>query len=95
METYHSSGMMGPNFSGFGTFWWDPKAQVYRGLWCDSMTPNGCDASGTTKWDGETLVGMMEGEMNGQKTVIKIHLHQLEARFFRHDYGDGLRCQLH
>ena len=71
LETYHSSGMMGSSFSGFGTFWWDPKAQVYRGLWCDSMTPNGCDASGTTKWDGETLVGMMEGEMNGQKTVSR------------------------
>ena len=71
LETYHSSGMMGSNFSGFGTFWWDPKEQVYRGLWCDSMTPNGCDASGTTKWDGETLVGMMEGEMNGKKTVSK------------------------
>jgi len=71
LETYHSSGMMGSNFSGFGTFWWDPKEQAYRGLWCDSMTPNGCDASGTTKWDGETLVGMMEGEMNGQKTVSR------------------------
>jgi hypothetical protein len=71
LETYHSSGMMGSNFNGFGTFWWDPKEQVYHGLWCDSMTPNGCDASGTTKWDGETLVGMMEGEMNGKKTVSK------------------------
>jgi len=69
-EKYHSSGAMG-SFNGFGTFWWDPKQQVYRGLWCDSMTPNGCDASGTTKWDGETLVGMMEGEMNGQKIVSR------------------------
>jgi len=71
MESYHSSGAMGNNFSGFGTFWWDSKAQVYRGLWCDSMTPGGCDANGTTKWDGETLVGMMESDANGQKMVMK------------------------
>ena len=30
MEKYHSSGLMGSSFNGFGTFWWDPKAQVYR-----------------------------------------------------------------
>jgi hypothetical protein len=71
MEKYHSSGLMGSNFNGFGTFWWDPKAQVYRGLWCDTMTPGGCDASGTTKWDGDKLVGTMEGDMNGQKVVTR------------------------
>ena len=46
MEKYHSSGMMGGNFSCFGTFWWDPKANAYRGVWCDTMTPGGCDSSG-------------------------------------------------
>jgi len=71
LESYHSSGMMGANFNGFGIFWWDPKIQAYHGVWCDSMTPGGCDGSGTTKWDGETLVGMMESEMNGQKMVMK------------------------
>jgi len=71
MEKYHSSGMMGSSFNGFGTFWWDPKAQLYRGLWCDTMTPGGCDASGTTKWEGDNLVGTMEGEMNGQKMVTR------------------------
>lgn len=71
MEKYHSSGMMGGSFSGFGTFWWDPKAQLYRGVWCDSMTPGGCDPSGTTKWEGDNLVGTMEGEMNGQKMMTK------------------------
>ncbi len=69
-EKYHSSGAMG-SFSGLGTFWWDPKAQLYRGLWCDNMTPNGCDTSGTTKWEGDKLVGMMEGEMNGQKMMSR------------------------
>ena len=71
MEKYHSSGLMGSNFTGFGTFWWDQKAQVYKGLWCDTMTPGGCDASGTTKWDGDKLVGTMEGDMNGQKMVTR------------------------
>lgn len=71
MESYQSSGPMGTNFKGFGTFWWDPKAQAYRGVWCDTMTPTGCDGSGSTKWDGETLVGTMESEMNGQMMVTK------------------------
>ncbi len=69
-EKYHSNGAMG-SFNGLGTFWWDAKAQVYRGVWCDSMTPNGCDASGTTKWEGDKLVGTMEGEMNGQKMMTR------------------------
>jgi hypothetical protein len=71
MEKYRSSGLMGSNFVGFGTFWWDDKAQVYRGLWCDTVTPGGCDASGTTKWDGDNLVGTMESDMNGQKMVTR------------------------
>ncbi len=71
MEKYHSSGVMGSNFTGFGTFWWDSRAQLYRGVWCDSMTPGGCDASGTTKWDGDNLIGTMSGDMNGQKMITK------------------------
>lgn len=70
MESYHSTGTMG-SFTGLGTFWWDAKAQLYRGVWCDSMTPGGCDAGGTTKWEGDNLVGMMEGEMGGQKMVTR------------------------
>jgi hypothetical protein len=71
IEKYHSTGMMGGNFNGFGTFWWDSKANAYRGVWCDTMTPGGCDSSGTTKWEGDNLVGSMEGEMNGQKMLTK------------------------
>jgi len=70
METYHSTGAMG-NFSGAGTFWWDPKANLYHGVWCDNMTPAGCDSSGSTKWEGDNLVGTMEGEMNGQKMMTR------------------------
>ena len=71
MEKYQSTGAMGPNFNGFGTFWWDPKQQLFRTVWCDNMTPNGCDTSGTTKWEGDKLVGMMESEMNGQKMFTR------------------------
>jgi Protein of unknown function (DUF1579) len=71
MEKYHSVGAMGPSFTGFGTFWWDPKAQLYHGLWCDDMTPNGCDSSGTTKWDGDKLVGMMQSDMGGQMMTTR------------------------
>jgi hypothetical protein len=71
MEKYRSSGVMGSSFSGFGTFWWDAKAQAYRGLWCDTMTPGGCDDSGTTKWEGDNLVGTMTSDMNGQKMVTR------------------------
>jgi len=71
LESYHSSGVMGTNFIGAGTLWWDPKIGAYRGVWCDSMTPNGCDGSGTLKWDGETLTGMQESDMNGQKMTMK------------------------
>ena len=70
VEKYHSVGAMG-KFSGMGVFWWDPKEQVYHGVWCDTMTPTGCDSSGTTKWEGDNLVGNMEGEMNGQKMVSR------------------------
>jgi len=69
-EKYHSIGAMG-SFTGYGTFWWDSKTQVYRGVWCDNMSPSGCDDSGSTKWEGDKLVGTMEGEMNGQKTMTR------------------------
>jgi len=70
VEKYHSSGAMG-SFNGMGVFWWDPKAQTYQGLWCDTMTPTGCATGGTTKWEGDKLVGNMEAEMGGQKMVSR------------------------
>jgi len=70
VENYSSTGAMG-TFKGMGTWWWDPKAQVYRGLWCDNMTPNGCDTSGSTKWEGDNLVGTMQGDMNGQTMTMR------------------------
>jgi hypothetical protein len=71
VEKYHSTGSMGTNFNGLGTFWWDPKAQAYRGVWCDTMTPTGCDSSGTTKWEGDKLVGTMQSEMDGKMMMTR------------------------
>lgn len=88
MEVYHSTGAMG-SFNGAGTFWWDSKAQLYRGVWCDSMTPGGCDAGGTTKWEGDNLVGMMEGEMNGQKMVTKFTYSDFKPNSFVMSMASG------
>lgn len=71
VEKYHSAGAMGGSFNGMGVFWWDSKVQAYRGLWCDNITPAGCDSSGTTKWDGDNLVGTMESDMGGQKMITR------------------------
>ncbi len=71
IEKYHSTGTMPGSFNAWGVFWWDAKAQVYRGTWCDNTTPSGCDGGGTTKWQGENLVGTMESEMNGQKLASR------------------------
>ena len=71
IEKYHSVGVMPGSFNAWGVFWWDAKAKVYRGTWCDNTTPGGCDGSGTTKWEGDNLVGTMESDMNGQKMVSR------------------------
>lgn len=70
VEKYHSVGAMG-SFNGMGVFWWDPKVQAYRVTWCDNVSPSGCDGSGTTKWDGDKLVGTMESDTGGQKMVTR------------------------
>ena len=69
MENYTSTGAMG-SFKGMGTWWWDPKAQIFHGLWCDNMTPNGCDTSGSTKWEGDNLVGTMQADMGGGQMMM-------------------------
>jgi Protein of unknown function (DUF1579) len=69
MENYTSTGAMG-SFKGMGTWWWDPKAQLFHGLWCDNMTPNGCDTSGATKWEGDKLVGTMQADMGGGQMMM-------------------------
>ena len=92
MENYSSSGAMG-SFKGMGTWWWDPKAQVFRGLWCDNMTPNGCDTSGSTKWEGDQLVGTMQGDMGGQMMMMKFIYSDFKPDSFVMAHGIGPRRQ--
>jgi len=71
VQDYKSSGAMG-SFAGHGVMWWDAKAGGYQGIWCDSMTPAGCQISkGVTKWEGNNLVGTDESEMMGHKMAMK------------------------
>jgi len=66
VSDYRSKGPMG-SFSGHGIIYWDPKRQVYSSVWCDSMSPEGCEVGATGKWEGDNLVFNAEGEMVGKK----------------------------
>ena len=65
VRDYRSKGPMG-SFTGHSIIYWDPKRQVYGSVWCDSMSPEGCDGA-TGKWEGDDLVFNAEGEMMGKK----------------------------
>ncbi len=69
VEQYNSRGTMG-RFTGHGLTYWDPKAKVFRSVWCDNLT-SGCDVS-VGQWEGDNLVFLSEGEMEGQKTKLKM-----------------------
>jgi hypothetical protein len=43
-------------YEGHGIIFWDPRSQVYRSVWCDSVTPAGCSTGGVGKWEGDNLV---------------------------------------
>lgn len=71
IQDYKSTmGGMG-SFSGLGLVWWDPADKLYKGFWCDSMSPSGCAPIGTGKWEGNDLVFNGEMDMNGQKHTMK------------------------
>jgi len=72
VQDYKSSSTMMGAFAGHGVMWWDAKAGGFKGVWCDSMTPAGCEVSkGVAKWDGNNMVGSDESEMMGQKFAMK------------------------
>ena len=70
IERARSHGAMGL-FAGLGVFWWDAKAGAYRGLWCDSLAPDGCDALGTGQWTGNNLVFTSEVDMGQGKLQLR------------------------
>ncbi|HXE91565.1 MAG TPA: DUF1579 family protein [Terriglobales bacterium] len=82
IEQYNSRGAMG-KFNGHGMTFWDPKARVFRGVWCDNMTA-GCEVS-VGQWEGDNLVFLSEGEMEGKKTKLKMIYSGFKANGF--DFG--------
>jgi len=71
METVNSVDEHGNKFSGHGIIWWDAKANLYKGIWCDNGSPNGCMDSGTGKWEGNNLVFTGSMEMMGKNYNFK------------------------
>ena len=69
VEQYNSRGSAG-TFNGHGMTYWDPKDKVFRSVWCDNFTPT-CDVS-VGQWEGDNLVFLSEGEMEGKKTKLKM-----------------------
>lgn len=70
VNDYRSRGSMGA-FAGHGIIFWDAKRQIFSSVWCDSMSPNGCDTGITGKWEGDDLVFNSESEMMGKKVQQK------------------------
>lgn len=71
METVNSVDERGVKFNGHGVMWWDGKAGVYKGVWCDNGTATGCMDSGTGKWEGDKLVFTGAMEMMGKNYNFK------------------------
>lgn len=70
IENMNMAGTDG-KFDGMGIFWWDPKDQSYRGVWCDSMTPT-CDPNTVARWEGDKLVANTWFEMpDGKKMYMR------------------------
>jgi hypothetical protein len=85
IESYQSkSGPMGGKFRGHGVVWYDAKAGGYRSVWCDSMSPM-CEVGGTTKWDGDKLIGTTESEMMGKKMTYKETMSEFTPNGFKMD----------
>ena len=76
VSDFKAKSTMGP-FSGHGVIWWDSKAGAYRSLWCDSETPDSCDAGATGKWEGNNLVFTVSAEMPGPKGKVTFKMRQV------------------
>ena len=71
VERSRSHGVMG-TYAGFGLVWWDAKATAYKGMWCDSLSPDGCDSVGSGQWQADgTLVFTSQMDMGQNKIQVK------------------------
>jgi len=89
VEHAHSHGIMG-TFAGYGLWWWDAKASAYRGMWCDSLSPDGCDTMGTGTWSGNTLTFTSEMDMGQGKMQIKETYADIAADSFTFTMESGM-----
>jgi len=71
-------------FSGHGVMWFDPNANGYRAVWCDSMAQSGCEDMGIGKWNDDQTQLVFEGdsEMMGHKFHFRNTYTDLTPRSF-------------
>jgi len=69
-------------FNGLGATYWDAKEKVYKGFWCDSMTPT-CESSGRGNWQGgDRFVIENEMDMGGQKLAMRDEMFDIKPDSF-------------
>ena len=69
VQDFRSKGEMGP-YAGLGVLWYDSQASAYKGLWCDTMSPDGCGDGGTGNWDGDKIVVTLDTMQSGKKSHL-------------------------
>lgn len=71
LQNYRSQSAMG-KFAGHGITWYDPQAKAFKNIWCDTMTPGGCEVfNGTGQWEGDKLVFTGTQNMMGKTEQVK------------------------
>lgn len=81
IERSRSHGALGL-FAGMGILWWDAHAAAYKGIWCDSLAPEGCDSTGTGRWDGNNLVFTADIDMGQNKMHMRSAYSNITADAF-------------
>lgn len=89
VERTRSHGVMG-EFAGTGVVWWDAKAAAYKGIWCDSISPDGCDPTGSGQWSGGSLVFNSEMDMGQNKMQVRNTYSNITADSFTFTMETGM-----
>lgn len=89
VERSRSHGVMG-EFAGTGIIWWDTKAAAYKGIWCDSISPDGCDPMGNGQWSGGSLVFTSEMDMGQNKMQVRTTYSNITADAFTFTLETGM-----
>ena len=69
MEENHTRFPAGDDY-GTALLWWDGKAKSIRGLWCSSISDQGCDSM-AARWEGKEAVMTGEWEQTGRRIAWK------------------------